>query len=140
MTFVFKQKRIIMNKRKLARLTPAEFGIMDAVWLAGELTATEILNAVNANKSKKLRRATIQVQVNRLEEKGWLTHREAGNKFLFRAAIPRRDASAAIAIDVKERIFRGSCVELVRSLFTNSDVSSEELGKLRKLIDQYEEK
>lgn len=129
-----------MKQIKLPRLTQAEFGIMDAVWLAGELTATEILNAVNANKSKKLKRATIQVQVSRLEEKGWLTHREDGNKFLFSAAVPRRDASAAIAIDVKERVFRGSCVELVKSLFANSCISSQELDKLRELIDQYEEK
>ena len=32
-----------MDKGALPRLTPAEFGIMDAVWKAGELTVTEIL-------------------------------------------------------------------------------------------------
>jgi BlaI family penicillinase repressor len=128
-----------MKKTELPKLTPPEFEIMDAVWRSGEVTATEILNSVNAGKTKKLKRTTIQVQVTRLEEKGWLTHREDGNKFLFSATVPRREASAAIAVDVKERIFGGSCVELVKSLFANSAVSPEEIKKLREFIDHYEE-
>lgn len=128
-----------MKKTELPKLTPPEFEIMDAVWRSGEVTATEILNSVNAGKAKKLKRTTIQVQVTRLEEKGWLTHREDGNKFLFSATVPRREASAAIAVDVKERIFGGSCVELVKSLFANSAVSPEEIKKLREFIDHYEE-
>ena len=128
-----------MKKAELPKLTPPEFEIMDAVWHAGELTATEILNAVNAGKARQLRRTTIQVQVTRLEEKGWITHRADGNKFLFRATVPRREASAAIVWDVNERVFGGSCVELVKSLFTNSAVSSEEIKKLRDFIDHYEE-
>lgn len=128
-----------MKKQELPKLTPPEFEIMDAVWQAEELTATEIMTRVNTGKQKELKRTTIQVQVNRLEEKGWLSHREDGNKFLFRATVPRREASAAIAMDVKERIFGGSCVELVKSLFSNSDITPEEIKKLREFIDKYEE-
>ncbi|MFA7231931.1 MAG: BlaI/MecI/CopY family transcriptional regulator [Victivallaceae bacterium] len=128
-----------MKNHELPKLTPPEFEIMDAVWQAGELTATEIMNHVNSGKEKELKRTTIQVQVNRLEEKGWLSHREDGNKFLFTATVPRHEASAAIAVDIKERIFGGSCVELVRSLFANSDISPEEIRKLREFIDKYEE-
>jgi predicted transcriptional regulator len=130
---------IAMKKTELPKLTPPEFEIMDAVWRAGELTATGILNTVNASKSKKLKRTTIQVQVSRLEEKGWLTHREDGNRFLFHPTVPREEASAAIAMDVRERVFGGSCVELVKSLFANSNISPEEIKKLREFIDQYEE-
>jgi predicted transcriptional regulator len=128
-----------MKKTELPKLTPPEFEIMDAVWRAGELTATEILNSVNAGKSKKLKRTTIQVQVTRLEEKGWLTHRGEGNRFQFHSTIPREEASAAIARDVRERVFGGSCVELVKSLFSKSDISPEEIKKLREFIDQYKE-
>ncbi len=128
-----------MKKTELPKLTPPEFEIMDAVWRTGEVTATEILNAVNTNKSRKLKRTTIQVQVTRLEEKGWLAHRADGNKFLFSATVPRREASAAIVRDVSDRVFGGSCMELVKSLFTSSDISPEEIRKLREFIDHYEE-
>ena len=128
-----------MEKDTLPRLTPAEFDIMDAVWNAGELTVTEILQKVNKLNNRNLKRATIQVQVGRLEEKGWLKHREEGNKFIFTATVPRSEASAFIAYDIGQRIFGGSCVELVKAFFSKSKVSSEEIQQLRELIDKYGE-
>ncbi len=128
-----------MSTEILPRLTPAEFDIMDAVWNAGELSVTEILNKVNELHGRNLKRATIQVQVGRLEEKGWLEHHEEGNRFIFRATVPRSEASAFIAYDIGKRVFGGSCVELVKAFFSKSDVSSEEIKQLRKFIDKYED-
>ncbi len=128
-----------MKTNLLPKLTPSEFEIMNAVWKTGELTMTEILNRVNTTHRKKLKRSTIQVQVNRLESKGWLTHREDGNKFIFKTTVPRQEASAAIARDIGERVFGGSCVELVKAFFSRYAVSPEEIKKLRELIDKYEE-
>jgi predicted transcriptional regulator len=128
-----------MEKGSLPRLTPAEFEIMDAVWRAGELTVTEILREVNAKHDRNLSRSTIQVQVGRLKEKGWLIHRQEGNKFIFQSTTPRREASAAIALDIGDRVFGGSCVELVKAFFHKSAVSHNEIKQLRELIDKYEE-
>ena len=79
------------------------------------------------------------MQVGRLEEKGWLTHQEEGNKFIFTATVPRSEASAFIAYDIGQRVFGGSCVELVKAFFSKSEVSPEEIQQLRELIDKYEE-
>ena len=128
-----------MKKDTLPRLTPAEFDIMDTVWNAGELTVTEILQKVNETQNRNLKRATIQVQVNRLEEKGWLEHHEERNKFIFKATVPRSEASAFIAYDIGKRVFGGSCVELVKAFFSKSEVSPEEIKQLRELIDKYED-
>ena len=127
-------------KNELPKLTPPEFEIMDAVWNEKELSVTEIMKAVNAKSEKKLTRSTIQVQVARLEEKGWLDHHENGNKFLLFATVPREEASMAIVQDVNERIFGGSCAELVKSLFNGQkEISPDEIKKIRSIIDKYEE-
>jgi BlaI family transcriptional regulator, penicillinase repressor len=128
-----------MEKDTLPRLTPAEFDIMDAVWNADKLTVTEIMQKVNETHNRDLKRATIQVQVGRLEEKGWLEHHEEGNRFIFTATVPRSEASASIAYDIGQRVFGGSCVELVKAFFSKSEVSPEEIKQLRELIDKYEE-
>ena len=128
-----------MSIETLPRLTPSEFDIMDVVWNAGELTVTEILQKVNKLNNRNLKRATIQVQVGRLEEKGWLKHYEEGNKFIFTATVPRSEASAFIAYDIGQRVFGGSCVELVKAFFSKSEVSPDEIKQLRELIDKYEE-
>jgi BlaI family penicillinase repressor len=128
-----------IKKGTLPRLTPAEFEIMDAVWKSGELTVTEIMRKVNGAHNRDLSRSTIQVQVGRLKEKGWLKHRQEGNKFIIQSTTPRKEALAAIALDIGDRIFGGSCVELVRAFFSRSAVSPDEIKQLRELIDEYEE-
>jgi len=129
-----------MKKAELNKLTPPEFEIMDAVWCAGEITTIGIFNTINISKPKKLKRTTIQVQVARLERKGWLTHREDGNRFLFRSTVSREEVLSAIVMDVLERVFDGSCVEMVKPLLTNSNISSDEIKELREFIYQYEKK
>jgi len=128
-----------MGKQTLPKLTPSEFEIMEAVWQIGEATVTAIMTVVNSAGDKQLKRSTIQVQVLRLEEKGWLQHCEAGKCFLFSATVPKEAASAEIVRDVKERIFGGSCSELVKALFDHTEISAAEIRKLRALIDRYEE-
>ena len=128
-----------MKKVTLPKLTPAEFEIMDAVWNAGELTVTEIMQKINETHNRNLTRSTIKVQVGRLEEKGWLIHRQEGNKFIYQSTKPQSEASASIALDIGDRIFGGSCVELVKAFFRKAAVSPNEIKQLRELIDKYEE-
>jgi BlaI family transcriptional regulator, penicillinase repressor len=126
-------------KNKLPKLTPSEFEIMNAVWNKKEVSITEIMHAVNAKSEKNFARSTIQVQVGRLEEKGWLAHRNDVNKFLLFATVQRKDASMSIVKDVNERIFGGSCAELVKSLLNGREkISSDEIKKIRGIIDKYE--
>lgn len=127
-----------MKKGHLPKLTPSEFEIMNAVWNAGEATVTEVMREINSVHKRNLTRSTIQVQVGRLEEKGWLTHRQEGNKFIYQSTTPRSEASAKIAIDIGDRIFGGSCVELVKAFFSQSAVTPDEIRQLRELIDNYE--
>ena len=127
-------------QKNLPRLTPSEFEIMSVIWNNGEMTVTDIMNAVNEKSVKQFARSTIQVQVQRLEEKGWLNHRIESKKFLIFANVPRGTASKSIVKDVKQRIFNGKCSELIKSLFGNNiKISSDEIKKIRSIIDKYEE-
>jgi predicted transcriptional regulator len=58
------------------KLSDANLEIMKEIWQkAGEVTINDIFEAVNAGRRKKVKRATIQVQMRRLEAYGWLKHR-----------------------------------------------------------------
>ena len=128
-----------MKKGKLPKLTPAEFEIMDAVWSAGELTVKGIILKINEAHKRNPSRSTIQVQAGRLEEKGWLTHRQEGNKFIYQPTAPRSEGSTTLALDIGDRIFGGSFIELAKAFFNHSTISSDEIRQLRELIDNYEE-
>lgn len=128
---------LTMKKKKLPKLTPAEFDIMDVVWQTDGCSIADIMERVNAKNQTGLKRTTFQVQVLRLEEKGWLTHRGSGRKFTFLPTVGREQASGAILEDVQHRIFGGSCLGLVRALFEHSKLSADEVQELKTLIDQY---
>jgi len=121
----------------LPRLTPAEFEIMDVIWERGELTVTEVMNQINGAGERTFSRSTIQVQMQRLADKGWLEYKSLGNKFLFSATVERSEASAGIAEDIKKRIFGDSCVALFQSLLDHSSVSSSDIAAMKKLIDKH---
>jgi predicted transcriptional regulator len=120
----------------LPRLTPAEFEIMDVIWNGSEMTVTEVMNQINASDEKTFSRSTIQVQMQRLAEKGWLTYKSQGKTFLYSATVKRSEASARIAEDVKKRIFGDSCAELVRTLLDHSSISTSDIAALKELINQ----
>ena len=125
---------------KLAKLTDPEFEIMKIVWGRGKVTINEVLDAVNSIHNRDLKRTTIQVQMKRLEEKGWLTHEEDGRNFLYQSTRDREEVSREITSDLKKRIFDGSYANLVKALFHGSDVTSDEIERIRKILDDYEGK
>ena len=127
-----------MKRKKLPKLTDAEFEIMKIVWENGEATISHVLESINALKPNILKRTTIQVQMTRLEEKGWLTHRKGGRTFYYKATRGREVVSAEIAQDISGRVFAGSYAEMVKSLFQNEKVSRQEIKRIRKILKEYE--
>ena len=125
---------------KLPKLTDPEFEIMKIVWDRGKVTINEVLDAVNSLHNRDLKRTTIQVQMKRLEEKGWLVHHEDGRNYLYESTRGREEVSREITSDIKKRIFDGSYANLVKSLFQGSDVTSDEIKRIRKILDDYEGK
>lgn len=127
-----------MAKKTLPKLTDPEFEIMKIIWANNEVTINQVLEAINAQQKRRLKRTTIQVQMKRLEEKGWLTHREEGRIFLYQPTRGQGEVSLEIAKDIKQRIFNNSYSELIRALFQDSSVSHDEIKRIRKILDEYE--
>jgi predicted transcriptional regulator len=125
-----------MNVEGLPKLTSAEFDIMNVVWDKGKTTVGTILDVINQSREEPLRRSTIRVQVIRLEEKGWLKGEKTGSNLHYSARVPRSEATHCLIDDVRKKAFNGSCFELIKTLFKKTDVSSDEIQKIRHFINQ----
>lgn len=123
-----------MEKKRRKKLSPANLEIMKIVWQRGEVTISEVMDAVNANRKDPLRRTTIQVQMNRLEEYGWLVHRKEGRSFYYTAAAGEQKTKKDLLKDIRNRVFGGSRAELVRCLLEDGEITAEEIQYLRKVI------
>jgi BlaI family transcriptional regulator, penicillinase repressor len=127
-----------MSKKNVPALSPANFEVMKVIWEKGETTVNEVFEIINTSRKDKLRRTTIQVQMNRLEEYGWLTHRKEGRTFYYSAVIAQQETRRDMVEDLKERVFSGSPTELVKCLFDGSAIKKEEIKELRDLLDQFD--
>lgn len=127
-----------MKNKRIRKLSPANFDIMKIVWELGEVTVNEVFEAINSRRKEKLRRTTIQVQMVRLEEYGWLKHRKEGRTFYYSAAREKQKTERDIINDIRNRVFGGSRTELVKCLFDSSNIKPEEIKLLRSILNQYD--
>ena len=128
-----------MKEKMLPKLSDANFEIMETVWKKGESTVLDVMHELNSRRKSKLKRASVQVMLTRLEKYGWVTHREEGRTFYYRALREKNSALRDILKDLKDRVFRGSDRELVKCLFEESEVSSAELDRIASLLESKNE-
>ncbi len=121
-------------KKRDRKLSPANLEIMKVIWEKGEVTINDVVEAINAKRKNNLRRTTVQVQMNRLEDYGWLKHSELGRTYVYTAVVEKQKTRREILEDIKNRVFGGSRAELVKCLIEDSDVSPEEIKELRALL------
>jgi len=127
-----------MTKRK--KLSDANYEIMKIVWDRGEVSVNEVLDAVNSKRGKKVKRSTIQTQMQRLEQYGWLKSRKIKREFLFSPVLSREKANERFIKNARKKMFRDSPFEMAKCLFSNSDISLDELKKIEKLLSQIKKK
>jgi len=121
-------------KKRERKLSPANLEIMKVIWEKGKVTINDVVEAINAKRKNNLRRTTVQVQMNRLEDYGWLKHSELGRTYVYTASVEKQKTRREILEDIKNRVFGGSRAELVKCLIEDSDVSPEEIKELRALL------
>lgn len=126
-----------MARIRNQKLSPANLEIMKVVWEKEEVTISDVAEAINARRSDKIRRTTVQVQMNRLENYGWLKHKKRGRAYVYSAVVEKQKTRREILNDIKNRVFGGSRAELVKCLIEDKEVTPEEIKELRELLKGY---
>lgn len=116
------------------QLTAAQREIMEVVWDRGEVTVAEVRKILGANRP--VARNTVQTMMARLEERGWLTHRESGRTFLYRAATPKEESIGRKVREVVNTLCGGSPETLVAALLEYRGLRPGELDRIRKMLDE----
>jgi len=128
-----------MKSRNLPKLSDANYEIMRIVWELEEATVPQVLDQLNRNRPEPLKRSSVQVQMTRLEEYGWLRHHEDGRTYIFSATVPREATHRSILSDLKERVFEGSAARLMQCLLSEKQPNEAEIDEIKKMIRRFEE-
>lgn len=122
-----------MTKPDTTPLTTAQREIMEVVWDNDEVTVSQVREELA--RKREVARNTIQTMIVRLEERGWLKHREEGRTFWYSANRPRAASLGAKVVQMIDRLFAGSPEEMVTALMEYRGLSPEEADRIRSMID-----
>ena len=120
------------KRQELPELTPAQGEIMEIIWELGEVSATEVRRVLS--RSRPVARNTVRTLLERMEEKGWITHREDGRTFLYSAAQPRQATIGQKVREVIDTVCGGSAEALVTALLDYRGLSPGELERIRQML------
>ena len=115
-------------------LSRREREIMDIIYRADEATVAEVLDAMEVPPSYSAVRSTLNI----LQDKGHLTHRHEGNRYVYLPTVDRSKARLSALDHVLQTFFDGSPADAVTALLEErgTKLNKQELERLSKLIRQ----
>jgi predicted transcriptional regulator len=117
------------------RLGELQLAIMRVLWARGEAAVTEVHEAL---EERDLAPTTIATMLRKMEDKGVVTHRAEGRRFLYRPAVTEAAVRRTMVGELTDRLFRGEVTALVSHLLAEHDIDPDELARLRSLIAEHE--
>lgn len=125
-----------MNTRKAKTLTELEMHVMSVVWDQGEATVREVKDGLT--KRRPLAYTTVMTVMSILEKKGFLKHRVQGRAYVYSPTVRREKVIASALRRMAKTLFDGSPEKVLVAAIENEKLSSEQLLRLKELIEQKE--
>jgi BlaI family penicillinase repressor len=123
-----------MLKNNHQNLSRRERQIMDVIYAREEATASEVLEALPDPPGYSAVRAMLRL----LEEKGHISHRRDGRKYVFAPTVARETASHSAMGNLLQTFFNGSVERAVSSLLDMKakNLTVDDLDRLADLIEK----
>jgi predicted transcriptional regulator len=121
-----------MNNPFRKPLSRRETQIMDVVFQLGAATAADIVERLPDPPSYSSIRALLTI----LEEKGHLIHRKEGARYIYSPTLSADKAKQSALSHLIKTFFSGSPQQVVATLLSTNDLSTEDLDNLAKLIEE----
>jgi BlaI family transcriptional regulator, penicillinase repressor len=116
--------------------TASELEILRVLWGRGPSTVREVHQALREKKSLGYTSVLKLLQI--MTAKGTVRRNETQRAHVYEACLPAEQTKRQIAGDVLQRVFEGSASQLMMHALAGRKASTEEIGELRRLLDEYE--
>lgn len=119
------------------RLSKGELAVANAIWKIGEATVGSVFEELS--ESRDIDYSTVQTYIRRLEAKGYVQARRVGRTKIYSAKVRPRQVIREAIDELLGTLFNGEAMPLVRHLIAHGDISDEEIGQMRQLLNKLEE-
>lgn len=119
-----------------ATFTERELDVMSVLWREGSGTVAEVRERIADHPGY----TTVLKMLQILEEKGAVRHEEEGRAYRYFPVVEPAEAGSHALGRVLDKIFLGSAELLLARLVSDRDLSAEELDRMRRLLDEAEDR
>jgi predicted transcriptional regulator len=123
-----------LARSKSVTLTEAELRIMNVLWERGSATVHEVLEALPAKPALAYNSVLTIIRI--LEKKGYVKHVKDKRAHVYIAEVGRKDATRFEIRHLVSRFFGDSHEQLVLNVLEESSIDSEELSRLRQILER----
>jgi BlaI family transcriptional regulator, penicillinase repressor len=125
------------SMKKPLKPTASELEILHVLWSHGPSTVREVYAALNEKRPLGYTSVLKLLQI--MTAKGTVRRRdETQRAHVYEACLPAEQTKRQFAGDVLQRVFEGSASQLMMHALAGRRASREEIGELRRLLDEYE--
>lgn len=125
-----------MPRKQSPTLTDAELRVMEVLWRVGQGTVNEISEKM---PPPSLAYNTVLTTLRILEQKGHVGHEQSGRAYVYKPLTARDEAEQSALQNVVSKFFGNNAGALALRVIENEQLSSDELQRLRSLIERYDE-
>jgi predicted transcriptional regulator len=115
------------------KLSRREREIMNAIFTLGDHASAEEIRAELTDAPSY---SAVRAMLTKLENKGYVRHREQGFRYIYSPTTPRTTARRSALQELVKVFFRGSPGETATALLKNENWSDEELAALSAEIER----
>ncbi len=122
-----------MPRGRSPALTDAEARVMSVLWAKQTASVADVVAVLKRKRTVSY--STVQTILRILEAKGYVAHEKVARAFVYRALVDQRQARRRALRHLVKRLFDGSPSLLVLNVLEDERIDTEELKRLRRLID-----
>jgi predicted transcriptional regulator len=127
-----------MARHRNSRPTDRELSILRILWDNGPCTVREVNEAMNEDQDTGYTTTLKLMQI--MNDKGLLHRDDSQFKHVYKPAMTEEKAQKLLVGELLEKAFSGSAEKLVMRALSAKKVSTKELEKIRKMLDDFEGK
>jgi len=120
---------------RLPRPTESELAILGVLWTNGPSTVRQVNDVLSASRNTGYTTTLKLMQI--MAEKGLVIRDERDRSHVYAAKLSQDQTQRQLVTDLVDRAFGGSAAALVLQALSAHPASSEELGEIQRLIDDY---
>ncbi len=124
-----------MARPKSVHPTALELDILKILWETSPLSVRDVREALDG-AGRPLTHSSVITTMNIMHGKGYLSREKEGKSFLFSPSVERNAVTGGMISDLLSRAFEGSAEAMVLNLLETTDLDSDELAEIRKLINR----